>query len=65
MVQCDDCSLVFTRQRSFPNSLYDDVYTSSHAVIRDGDHYKMFYAGRIDSIHKYYAIALATKPIVD
>ena len=48
-----------------PGSLYDDVYTSSHAVIRDGDHYKMYYAGRIDSIHKYYAIALATKPIVD
>lgn len=44
-----------------PGSLYDSVYTSSECVIRDGDHYKMYYAGRIDGIHKYYSIALATK----
>ncbi len=41
-------------------SAYDSVYTSSQCVIRDGDHYKMYYAGRINMLHKYYAIALAT-----
>lgn len=44
-----------------PDSDYDSVYTSSQSVLRDGDHYKMFYASRIDMIHKYYAIGLATK----
>jgi predicted GH43/DUF377 family glycosyl hydrolase len=44
-----------------PGSPYDSRYTSSQAVIRDGDHYSMYYAGRIDGIHKYYSIALATK----
>ena len=43
-----------------PQSSYDSVYTSSQSAIWDGDHYKMFYASRIDKIHKYFAIALAT-----
>ena len=45
-----------------PGSPYDSVYTSSQAVIRDGDHYKLYYAGRVDAIHKYFSIGLATKP---
>ncbi len=44
-----------------PGSAYDSVYTSSQSVIRDGDVYRMYYAGRIDGIHKYYSIAMATK----
>ena len=44
-------------------SSYDSVYTSSQSVIRDGDVYRMFYAGRIDKIHKYFAIGQATRPI--
>ncbi|MEX2168330.1 MAG: hypothetical protein WD851_03395 [Pirellulales bacterium] len=46
-----------------PGSPYDSVYTSSQAIIRDGDVYRMFYAGRVNSIHKYFSINLATKPI--
>ena len=42
-------------------SSYDSVYTSSQSVIRDGDVWRMFYAGRIDAIHKYFAIGEATK----
>jgi hypothetical protein len=30
-------------------------------VIWDGDHYKLYYATRIDMIHKYYSICLAQK----
>jgi predicted GH43/DUF377 family glycosyl hydrolase len=45
-----------------PGSPYESVYNSSQSVIRDGDHYKMYYATRIDMIHKYYAICMATKP---
>jgi hypothetical protein len=44
-----------------PGSPYESVYNSSQSVIRDGDHYKLYYASRIDTIHKYYAICLATK----
>ncbi|HTM52108.1 MAG TPA: hypothetical protein VL285_25610 [Bryobacteraceae bacterium] len=44
-----------------PGSRYESVYNSSQSVIRDGDHYKMYYASRIDMIHKYYAICLARK----
>jgi sucrose-6-phosphate hydrolase SacC (GH32 family) len=42
-------------------SPYESVYNSSQSVIRDGDHYKMYYASRIDPIHKYFAICLATR----
>jgi hypothetical protein len=42
-------------------SAYDSRYNSSQAVIRDGDGYKMFFASRIDMLHKYYAIGMATK----
>jgi predicted GH43/DUF377 family glycosyl hydrolase len=44
-----------------PGSPYESVYNSSQSVIRDGDHYKMYYATRIDMIHKYYAICMARK----
>lgn len=42
-------------------SPYESVYNSSQSVIWDGDHYKLYYASRIDSIHKYYAICMARK----
>lgn len=42
-------------------SLYDSVYTTSQTVIRDGDVWRMYYAGRINQIHKYFAIGGATK----
>jgi sucrose-6-phosphate hydrolase SacC (GH32 family) len=42
-------------------SPYESVYNSSQSVIFDGDHYKMYYATRIDAIHKYYAICMARK----
>ena len=48
-----------------PDSEYESVYNSSQAVIRDGDVYRLFYASRIDLIHKYFAINLATKPAGD
>ena len=44
-----------------PGSPYDSRYASSQAVIRDGDHWKMYYASRIDMQHKYFAIGLATR----
>ena len=44
-----------------PDSTYDSVYNSSESVIRDGDTYRLYYAGRIDTIHKYFSIGLATK----
>jgi hypothetical protein len=44
-------------------SAYDSLYTSSEAVIRDGDVYRMFYAGRVDTIHKYFSINTATMPV--
>jgi predicted GH43/DUF377 family glycosyl hydrolase len=44
-----------------PGSAYESVYNSSQSVIWDGDHYKMYYASRIDMIHKYYAICMARK----
>jgi hypothetical protein len=34
-------------------SAYDLIYTSSQSVIRDGDIYRMYYAGRVDAIHKW------------
>lgn len=40
---------------------HDSVYTSSQSVIRDGDVWRMYYAGRIDKIHKYFSIGGATK----
>ena len=43
-----------------PASPYDSRYVSSQSVLRDGDHYKMYFASRIDLIHKYFAIGLAT-----
>lgn len=42
-------------------STYESVYNSSQSVIWDGDHYKMYYATRIDNVHKYYAIGMARK----
>jgi predicted GH43/DUF377 family glycosyl hydrolase len=45
-------------------SKYDSVYTSSQSVIRDGDVYRMFYAGRVDRIHKSFSIGQATMPVV-
>jgi len=42
-------------------SSYESVYNSSQSVIWDGDHYKLYYATRIDAIHKYYAICMARK----
>lgn len=42
-------------------SSHDSVYTSSQSVIRDGDVWRMYYAGRIDKIHKYFSIGGATK----
>jgi sucrose-6-phosphate hydrolase SacC (GH32 family) len=47
------------------NSAYESVYNSSQSVIRDGDTYRLFYAGRIDLIHKYFSINLATKAAQD
>jgi predicted GH43/DUF377 family glycosyl hydrolase len=44
-----------------PGSAYDSIYTSSEAVIRDGDHYRLYYGGRIDMVHKYFSIGLATR----
>jgi predicted GH43/DUF377 family glycosyl hydrolase len=42
-------------------SAFDSNYTSSQSVLRDGDHYKMYYAARNREVqtHKYYAICLA------
>jgi predicted GH43/DUF377 family glycosyl hydrolase len=42
-------------------SAYDSVYTSSQSVIRDGDVYRMYYAGRVDMVHKYFSIGMATR----
>lgn len=42
-------------------STYDSIYTSSQSVIRDGEMWRMFYAGRIDARHKYFSINQATK----
>jgi len=53
-----DANPVFTPTEG---SNYDSRYTSSQAVLRDGDGYRLYYASRIDMQHKYYAIALATK----
>jgi len=44
-----------------PGSSYDSIYTSSQAVLRDGDGYKLYYGCRVDMVHKYFAIGLATK----
>ncbi len=44
-----------------PGSPYESVYNSSQSVIWDQDHYKMYYATRKDSLHKYYAVCLARK----
>ncbi len=43
-----------------PGSAYDSIYTSSQAVLRDGDGYKLYYGGRVDMVHKYFAIGLAS-----
>lgn len=59
--------LRWTKSRGNPiltpvdGSAYERVYNSSQSVIRDGDHYKLYYATRIDMVHKYYAICLARK----
>lgn len=42
-------------------SAYDSLYTSSESVIRDGDIYRLYYGGRVDMIHKYFSIGMATK----
>lgn len=42
-------------------SPYESVYNSSQSVIWDGDHYKLYYGTRIDMIHKYYSICMATR----
>jgi sucrose-6-phosphate hydrolase SacC (GH32 family) len=44
-----------------PGSAYDSIYTSSQSVIRDGDIYRLYYGARIDMVHKYFSIGLATK----
>jgi predicted GH43/DUF377 family glycosyl hydrolase len=44
-----------------PGSPFDSRYTSAQSVMKDGDRYRMYYGARIDMIHKYYAIGLATK----
>lgn len=44
-----------------PGSQYDSIYTSSESVIRDGDVWRLFYAGRVDARHKYFSIGQATK----
>ena len=44
-----------------PDSDFDSVYTSAQSVIRDGEGYRMYYGARIDLVHKYFAIGLATK----
>lgn len=44
------------------DSPHESVYNSSQAVLRDADVYRIFYASRIDTKHKYFAINLATKP---
>jgi len=41
-------------------SSYDGAYVSSESIIRDGDGYKMYYGARIDVLHKYFCIGLAT-----
>ncbi len=43
-------------------STYDSVYTSSQSVLRDGDIFRMFYAGRVDGKHKYFSIGQAVMP---
>lgn len=45
-----------------PDSPYDSQYTSSQSVLRVGDEYRMYYAGRVDLVHKYFSINLATHP---
>ena len=47
--------------KPIPGSAYESVYNSSQSVTRDGDHYNIYYASRIDMIHKYYAICMARK----
>jgi predicted GH43/DUF377 family glycosyl hydrolase len=44
-----------------PGSPYDAIYTSSQSVIRDGEIYRLYYGARIDMVHKYFSIGLATK----
>ena len=43
-----------------PGSTFDSRYTSSQSIIRDSDHYKLYYGARKDMVHKYFAIGLAT-----
>lgn len=43
-----------------PGSTFDSRYNSSQSIIRDGDHYKLYYGARKDMVHKYFAIGLAT-----
>jgi len=40
-------------------SRWDSVYTSCPCVIKDISTYRLYYAGRKDMVHKYYAIGLA------
>ncbi len=44
-----------------PGSDYDSIYNSSQSVLRDGDLYRMYFAGRVDMVHKYFSIGLATR----
>ncbi|OAI56550.1 hypothetical protein AYO49_00675 [Verrucomicrobiaceae bacterium SCGC AG-212-N21] len=44
-----------------PDSAYDSIYNSSESVIRDGEIYRLYYGGRVDMVHKYFSIGLATK----
>lgn len=43
-----------------PASPFDSTYNSSQSVIRDGQLWRLAYAGRIDHRHKYFAIGMAT-----
>lgn len=44
-----------------PASTYDSTYNSSQSVIRDGNVWRMAFAGRIDHRHKYFSIGMAKK----
>ncbi|MBE7557591.1 hypothetical protein HS125_01025 [bacterium] len=48
---------VFTPVR---DSSYDRAYVSSQTILRDRGGYVMYYAARIDTVHKYFCIARAT-----
>jgi predicted GH43/DUF377 family glycosyl hydrolase len=45
-----------------PSSSYDSIYCSNASIVVEPDgRDKMYYASRIDMVHKYYAIGLAVR----